>query len=94
MIKELEQAIGYPFKDISLLENALTHSSCANERWHNSLRSNERLEFLGDSILGMIVADHLYRNFPDRPEGELTRMRADMVCEQSLAVVAGRIGLG
>ena len=94
MIKELEEAIGYHFQDISLLENALTHSSYANERWHNSLRSNERLEFLGDSILGMIVADHLYRNFPDRPEGELTRMRADMVCEQSLAVVANRIHLG
>ena len=94
MIKELESAIGYQFRDISLLENALAHSSYANERWHNSLRSNERLEFLGDSILGMIVADHLYRNFPDRPEGELTRMRADMVCEQSLAVVANRIKLG
>ena len=94
MIKELEKAIGYQFRDISLLENALAHSSYANERWHNSLRSNERLEFLGDSILGMIVADHLYRNFPDRPEGELTRMRADMVCEQSLAVVANRISLG
>ena len=94
MMKELENAIGYHFRDISLLENALTHSSFANERWHNSLRSNERLEFLGDSILGMIVAEHLYRNFPDRPEGELTRMRADMVCEQSLAVIAGRIGLG
>ena len=94
MIKELEKAIGYQFQDISLLENALAHSSYANERWHNSLRSNERLEFLGDSILGMIVADHLYRNFPDRPEGELTRMRADMVCEQSLAVVANRINLG
>ena len=94
MIKELEKAIGYQFQDISLLENALAHSSYANERWHNSLRSNERLEFLGDSILGMIVADHLYRNFPDRPEGELTRMRADMVCEQSLAVVASRINLG
>ena len=94
MIKELESAIGYQFRDISLLENALAHSSYANERWHNSLRSNERLEFLGASILGMIVADHLYRNFPDRPEGELTRMRADMVCEQSLAVVANRIRLG
>lgn len=94
MIKELEKAIGYTFRDISLLENALTHSSYANERWHNSLRSNERLEFLGDSILGMIVADHLYRHFPDRPEGELTRMRADMVCEQSLAVVAARLNLG
>ena len=94
MIKDLETAIGYRFHNISLLQNALTHSSYANERWHNSLMSNERLEFLGDSILGMIVADHLYRNFPDRPEGELTRMRADMVCEQSLAVVANRIHLG
>ena len=56
--------------------------------------SNERLEFLGDSVLGMLVAEHLYRNFPDRPEGELTRMRADMVCETSLAVIADRIGLG
>ena len=94
MIKELEQAIGYTFSNGKLLENALTHSSYANERWHDSLRSNERLEFLGDSILGMIVADHLYRNFPDRPEGELTRMRADMVCEQSLAVIANRLNLG
>ena len=94
MIRELEKAIGHTFRDISLLENALAHSSYANERWHNSLRSNERLEFLGDSILGMIVADHLYRNFPDRPEGELTRMRADMVCEQSLALIAGRLDLG
>ena len=56
--------------------------------------SNERLEFLGDSILGMCVAEYLYCTFPDRPEGELTRMRADMVCEQTLANVAGRIGLG
>ena len=72
----------------------MTHSSYANERWHNSLLSNERLEFLGDSVLGMLVAEHLYRNFPDRPEGELTRMRADMVCEQTLAAVANRIGIG
>ena len=94
MIKELETAIGYSFRNITLLQNALTHSSYANERWHNSLMSNERLEFLGDSILGMVVADYLYKTFPDRPEGELTRMRADMVCEQALAVVADRIGLG
>ena len=94
MIKDLEAAIGYKFKNISLLQNALAHSSYANERWHNSLMSNERLEFLGDSILGMCVAEYLYRTFPDRPEGELTRMRADMVCEQTLAAVAGRIGLG
>ena len=80
MINELEKAIGYQFRNITLLQNALSHSSYANERWHDSLKSNERLEFLGDSILGMLVADYLYRNFPDRPEGELTRMRADMVC--------------
>ena len=93
MIKELETAIGYRFHNISLLQNALAHSSYANERYHNSLMSNERLEFLGDSILGM-GADHLYRNFPNRPEGELTRMRADMVCEKALAQVANQIGLG
>ncbi len=94
MIKELEEAIGYKFRNISLLQNAVTHSSFANERYHNSLMSNERLEFLGDSILGMVVAEYLYRNFPNRPEGELTRMRADMVCETTLAVVANKIHLG
>jgi len=94
MIKDLEVAIGYRFRNITLLQNALAHSSYANERWHNSLMSNERLEFLGDSILGMVVAEHLYRNFPDRPEGELTRMRADMVCETSLATIADKIDLG
>ena len=94
MIKDLEAAIGYRFNNITLLQNALTHSSYANERWHNSLMSNERLEFLGDSILGMVVAEYLYKNFPDRPEGELTRMRADMVCEKTLAAVAARIALG
>ena len=94
MIKELEEAIGYRFSNIALLNNALTHSSYANERWHDSSLSNERLEFLGDSVLGMIVAEYLYRTFPDRPEGELTRMRADMVCETSLAEVAVQVGLG
>ena len=94
MIKDLETAIGYRFQNISLLQNALTQSSYANERWHNSLLSNERLEFLGDSVLGMLVAEYLFRSFPDRPEGELTRMRADMVCEKTLAAVANRIGLG
>ncbi len=94
MIKDLEAAIGYRFKNITLLQNALTHSSYANERWHDGLKSNERLEFLGDSILGMVVADYLYKNFPDRPEGELTRMRADMVCETSLAAIAAKLDLG
>lgn len=94
MIKDLEEAIGYRFSNITLLQNALTHSSYANERWHDGLKSNERLEFLGDSILGMVVAEFLYQNFPDRPEGELTRMRADMVCETSLAAVAAKLDLG
>ena len=94
MIKDLEAAIGYHFSNISLLQNALTHSSYANERWHNGLLSNERLEFLGDSVLGMLVAEYLYRSFPDRTEGERTRMRADMVCEKTLADVANAIGLG
>ena len=94
MINELEKAIGYQFRNITLLQNALSHSSYANERWHDSLKSNERLEFLGDSVLGMVVAEHLYRTFPNRPEGELTRMRADMVCEKTLASVANGLGLG
>ena len=94
MINELETAIGYQFRNITLLQNALSHSSYANERWHDSLKSNERLEFLGDSVLGMVVAEYLYRTFPDRPEGELTRMRADMVCERTLATVANRLDLG
>ena len=94
MIKDLEIAIGYRFENITLLQNALAHSSYANEHWHNSLKSNERLEFLGDSILGMVVAEYLYRNFPDRLERDLTRMRADMVCENSLARIAERLQLG
>ncbi len=94
MLKDLETAIGYRFHNITLLQNALTHSSYANECWHDSLKSNERLEFLGDSILGMVVAEYLYKTFPNRLEGELTRMRADMVCEASLARIAEQLDLG
>ncbi len=94
MIKDLEAAIGYRFHNISLLQNALSHSSYANERWHDSLRSNERLEFLGDSILGMVVAEYLYSHYPHKLEGSLTRMRADVVCETALAKVAREIDLG
>ena len=94
MLKDLETAIGYKFKNITLLQNALTHSSYANEQWHDSLKSNERLEFLGDSVLGMVVAEHLYQTQSDRLEGDLTRMRADMVCERSLAEIAKKLHLG
>ena len=92
-MKTLEEKLGYTFENRALLENALTHSSCANES-RGKLQSNERLEFLGDSILGMVVADHLYRNHPDLPEGVLTRTRAALVCEDSLVVVAEDLGLG
>ena len=88
----LEEKLGYQFQDPSLLENALTHSSCANES-RGKLQSNERLEFLGDSILGMVVADHLFRTCPDLPEGELTRTRAALVCEESLVEVAAELNL-
>ncbi len=89
----LEEKLGYEFQDRRLLENALTHSSCANES-RGRLSSNERLEFLGDSILGMVVAEHLYRNHPDLPEGDLTRTRAALVCEESLGEVAKELSLG
>ncbi|BDF71481.1 ribonuclease 3 [Oscillospiraceae bacterium] len=91
---ELERELGYEFQNPALLENALTHSSYANENRGRSLGSNERLEFLGDSVLGMVVADYLYRAHPDLPEGDLTRTRAALVCEGSLVEVARALGLG
>jgi len=92
-MKTLEEKLGYTFQDKSLLEHALAHSSWANES-RDKLASNERLEFLGDSILGMVVTDHLYRSHPDLLEGELTRARACLVCEESLVEVAQTLGLG
>ena len=94
MYEQLQQALSYRFRDPSLLRNALTHSSYANENKSLGVQCNERLEFLGDSVLGFVVANELYRRFPDRPEGEMTRMRADMVCETTLAQAAQTIGLG
>jgi ribonuclease-3 len=92
-MKALQERLGYEFKNLDLLENALTHSSYANEH-RGGLPSNERLEFLGDSVLGMVVADHLFRENPDMPEGELTRTRAALVCEASLHQVALKLKLG
>ena len=80
--KGLEKNIGYTFHDIGLLKNALTHSSYANESKKSS-GSNERLEFLGDSVLGYVVADYLFRNCPHLPEGDLTKTRAALVCEKA-----------
>ena len=93
-MKTLETKLGYQFQNPKLLDHALTHSSYANEHHLGSISSNERLEFLGDSVLGMIVADLLYRTFPDLPEGDLTRIRANLVCEGSLVLVAKEWDLG
>lgn len=90
-MRELQKKLNYEFRDIELIRTALTHSSYANE---HKCQSNERLEFLGDSILGMVVATHLYRLYPDMAEGKMTRLRAELVCEQSLHRVAGRLGFG
>ena len=93
-MSDLEQRIGYIFEDRSLLEEALTHSSYANEHGLGRLGCNERLEFLGDAVLSAVVADHLYRTLPDVEEGELTKQRAAMVCESALAMFARDIDLG
>ena len=93
-MEALEEKLGYRFTDRALLENALTHSSYANENRARGAQSNERLEFLGDSVLGMVTADYLYRAHPDLPEGDLTRTRAALVCEGSLVEVAKLLCLG
>ena len=93
-MKALEERLGYTFRDRELLYHALTHSSYANEHRGSGQTSNERLEFLGDSVLGMVVADYLYHAHPDTPEGELTRTRAALVREGSLHEAALTLGLG
>lgn len=90
----LEERLGYSFRNRALLETALTHSSYANENRASGIVCNERLEFLGDSVLGVTVADFLYQHFPDMPEGRMTRLRAELVCEQSLHRVALELHLG
>ena len=91
---KLEERIGYQFRNRTLLETALTHSSFANENRNKGAVSNERLEFLGDSVLGVLVAQHLYTHCTEMPEGEMTRLRAELVCEYALASVAQELSLG
>ena len=91
--KGLEKNIGYTFHDIGLLKNALTHSSYANESKKSS-GSNERLEFLGDSVLGYVVADYLFRNCPHLPEGDLTKTRAALVCEKACCGFSRQLEVG
>jgi ribonuclease-3 len=90
---ELEEKIGYTFRNPQLLQQALTHSSFANEGKKHG-RNNERLEFLGDSVLSVIVARYLFLTYKDLPEGELTKLRASLVCEKALDGFAARISLG
>ena len=92
-LKKLEQTIGYQFTAKSLLEQAMTHSSYANEKHLGKLGCNERLEFLGDAVLELISSDFLYKKFRNNQEGELTKKRASMVCEKSLAYCARQFGL-
>ena len=93
-MQELEKKLGYTFRNPALLGEALSHSSYANEHRGAKLSSNERLEFLGDSVLGFVAAEYLFAGHPDLPEGDLTRIRAALVCEQSLYEVASKLELG
>lgn len=93
-LEELERKLGYRFRDRRLLEQALCHSSYANERHMDRLLNNERLEFLGDAVLELVTSEFLYTNYPKMPEGEATRTRASIVCEQTLALCARDLGLG
>ncbi|MFA5524775.1 MAG: ribonuclease III [Tissierellales bacterium] len=94
MLDEIQTKIGYRFNNVELLSWALTHSSYANEHKRYKITYNERLEFLGDSVLGLIVSDYIFTKYSNYPEGELTKLRATVVCEPSLSYVAKQIDLG
>lgn len=92
-LKELENKIGYVFKNRELLENAMRHSSYANET-KKKLKDNERLEFLGDAVLELSSSEFIFNNYPGMPEGDMTKLRASIVCEPTLAQCAAVIELG
>lgn len=92
-MKSLEEKLQYSFKNKKLLLNALTHSSYANET-RDGISSNERLEFLGDSVLSIVVSEYIYKQFSNLPEGELTKLRASLVCEKSLCSFSKEMNLG
>ncbi len=93
-LNELEKRIGYSFKDKNLLEHAMIHSSYANEHKLGRLGCNERLEFLGDAVLELISSEFLFKTYPQMPEGDMTKTRASVVCEPTLAFCAQEIELG
>ena len=93
-IKEFQEKIGYSFGNEGLLRQALTHSSYANEKHMKKLSDNERLEFLGDAVLEIVTSEFLYQHYKDVPEGDLTKLRASIVCEQTLALCTRELDLG
>ena len=93
-LSALREILGVSFNDLSLLEQALVHRSYINENPDFALASNERLEFLGDAVLGLVVAERLYQDFPHFTEGEMTKLRAALVCQNALTRIARTIGLG
>ena len=93
-MEELERKIGYQFKNKALMREAITHSSYAKERKSQHIKYNERLEFLGDAVLSIVVSDYIFKHCPELPEGELTKLRASLVCEKSLFEFAKIIDLG
>ena len=93
-LKEFQEKIGYRFSNEALIRQALTHSSFANEKRMKKLSDNERLEFLGDAVLEIVSSEFLFDNYPNKPEGELTKLRASIVCEPTLAMCTNEIELG
>lgn len=93
-LDNLENEIGYQFKDKSLLKQALTHSSFSNEQKIRKWKNYERIEFLGDAVLELVSSDYFYRTYLEETEGNLTKMRAAAVCEQALAITARQLKLG
>lgn len=94
LLLELEQKLGYTFSKLYLLDRALTHSSYANQEGLSYVEHNERLEFLGDSVLSIVISEHIFKKYKTKPEGKLTRIRAGIVCESSLYECAKGIDLG
>lgn len=94
MLTQLQEKIGYTFRNHIILKTALTHSSYANEHKSQGISCNERLEFIGDSVLGFICAELLYKKFPSKQEGELSKMRSSLVCEAALSGYAKTLNLG
>ncbi len=94
MYNQLEKSLNYKFTNTELLKEALSHSSYCNEKKINSLKSNERLEFLGDAVLELIVSNYIFNNYPDLTEGQLSKFRANVVCEESFSDLSRRLSLG